>query len=272
MDVPAGGVYGLTLAMDADGVEPLVDIGFPDEYLERTHVDVTIGLTDSGWGVMDVEGSYSLDGGSSWTEFYPAVSATVNRDEYVVNLQDASFSFDVNVSGAPIGGTLMVRAEATDFAGNRGSSEGSFALGVASPVIYTLSVDSSPVSGVTVTVDGVGYESPFAVDLEEGGHTVVVSEEVKEDGVNYTFTGWADGWADPERTVDLMADTDLDALYEEVVAEEPEPEAEPDPEPDPEPDAESEPDSQGGGIPIPYTSVAVGLLLSVVVLFLFRRR
>jgi len=249
VDIPAGGVYDLTLAVDADGVEPSVEIGFPAEYLEGALVNVTISLTDSGWGVMDVEASYSLDGGSSWAVFDAAVSATVNRDEYVVNLQDASLSLDVNVSGAPTGATLMVRVEATDFAGNRGSSEESFALGAASPATYTLSVDSSPVSGVTVTVDGVTHESPFAAELVAGGHTVVVPEEVTAGGVEYAFTGWADGSSDAERSVSLSADLDLEAVYEEVVA-----------------------DKSGGGIPIPYTSVAVGLLLGVVMLFLFRRR
>jgi len=249
VDIPAGGVYDLTLAVDADGVEPSVEIGFPAEYLEGALVNVTISLTDSGWGVMDVEASYSLDGGSSWAVFDAAVSATVNRDEYVVNLQDASLSLDVNVSGVPTGATLMVRAEATDFAGNRGSSEESFALGAASPATYTLSVDSSPVSGVTVTVDGVTHESPFAAELVAGGHTVVVPEEVTAGGVEYAFTGWADGSSDAERSVSLSADLDLEAVYEEVVA-----------------------DKSGGGIPIPYTSVAVGLLLGVVMLFLFRRR
>ncbi|MCW3990376.1 MAG: metallophosphoesterase [Candidatus Bathyarchaeota archaeon] len=254
VDVSAGGVYDLTLAVDADGVEPSVEIGFPDEYLEGALVDVTVSLTDSGWGVMDVGASYSLDGGSSWTEFDAAVSAIVNRDEYVVNLQDVILALDVDVSSAPIGATLMVRVEATDFAGNRGSSEESYDLGDASPATYTLSVDSSPVSGVTVTVDGVVYETLFEAELVEGSHTVVVSDEITVEGVDYTFTGWADGSADLERTVDLSGDTDLEALYEETAAEEPEPE------------------SPGGGIPIPYASVAVGLLLGVVMLFLFRRR
>lgn len=254
VDVPAGGVYDLTLAVDADSVEPSVEIGFPDEYLEGALVDVTIGLTDSGWGVMDVEASYSLDGGSSWTEFDAAVSAIVNRDEYVVNLQDVILALEVDVSSAPIGATLMVRAEATDFAGNRGSLEESYELGAASPATYTLSVDSSPVSGVTVTVDGVVYETLFEAELVEGSHTVVVSDEVTVEGVDYTFTGWADGSADLERTVNLSGDTDIEALYEEIVAEEPEPE------------------SPGGGIPIPYASVVAGLLLGVIMLFLFRRR
>ncbi len=91
----------------------------------------------------------------------------------------------------------------------------------APPSEYTLSVDSSPVSGVTVTVDGVAYESPFTAELEEGSHTVVVPDELTMDDADYTFTGWADGSTDPERTVDLSADTDLEAHYEEIVVEEP---------------------------------------------------
>ncbi len=94
---------------------------------------------------------------------------------------------------------------------------------------YTLSVDSSPVSGVTVTVDGVDYESPFTTELEEGGYTVVVPDEITVEDADYTFTGWADGGTDPEKTVDLSADTDLEAYYEEIVVQDT------DPEPDPEP-------------------------------------
>lgn len=260
VDVTAGGVYDLTLAMDADSVGPSVEIGFPDELPDGDIVNFTIGLTDSGWGVMDVEASYSLDGGSSWTEFDIVVSATVNRDEYVVNLRDASIALDVNVSIAQIGAMLMVRAEATDFAGNLGSSERSFALGVAPSATYILSVDSSPVSGVSVTVDGEEYESPVAAELEEGSHSVVVPDEVTMDGVEYEFTGWADA----ERSVSLSGDLDLEAVYEEVVAEEPDPSSSPEPSPKPE--------SPSGGIPISYASVAAGLLLGVAVLFLFRRR
>jgi len=97
------------------------------------------------------------------------------------------------------------------------------------PSEYTLSVDSSPVSGVTVTVDGVAYESPFTTELEEGGYTVVVPDEITVEDADYTFTGWADGGTDPEKTVDLSGDTDLEAYYEEIVVQDT------DPEPDPEP-------------------------------------
>jgi len=89
---------------------------------------------------------------------------------------------------------------------------------------YTLSVDSSPVSGVTVTVDGVAYESPFTTELEEGGYTGVVPDEITVEDADYTFTGWADGGTDPEKTVDLSGDTDLEAYYEEIVVQDTDPE------------------------------------------------
>jgi predicted phosphodiesterase len=252
VDVPAEGVYDLSLAADDDGTSPSVVIQFPEVYEEGDPVEVSVDFSDSGWGVGDVSVSYSVDDGETWVDVDSTISAVVDKNEYQVNLVDASLEF--TVEDPPDGVILLVQAEAIDFAGNLGSTEGSFALGVVPPETYTLSVDSSPVSGVTVTVDGVGYESPFAVELLEGSHTVVVSEEVTEDGVDYAFTGWADGSADAERPVSLSGDLDLEAVYEEVVAEEPEPEA------------------PSGGIPISYASVVAGLLLGVAVLYLFRRR
>ena len=270
VDVSAGEVYDLSLAAVDDDTSPSVVIQFPEAYDEGEPVEVSVDVSDGGWGVGDVSVSYSLDGGATWVDVDSAISAVVDRDDYQVNLVEASLDF--TVENPPVGVTLLVQAEATDFAGNLGSSEGGFALGIAPLATYTLSVDSSPVSEVTVTVDGVGYESPFAAELEEGSHTVVVPEEVTEDGVDYAFTGWADGSAEAERSVSLSGDLDLEAVYEEVVAEEPEPSPEPTPEPTPEPSAEPDPESPSGGIPISYASVAAGLLLGVAVLFLFRRR
>ena len=126
-----------------------------------------------------------------------------------------------------------------------------------------------------MTVDGEEYESPLTAELEEGSHFVVVPDEVTVDGVEYEFTGWADGSTDAERSVGLSGNQDLEAVYEEVVVEpEPSPSPEPSPVPSPEPSLEPspEPESPSGGIPISYTSVAAGLLLGVVMLFLFRRR
>jgi ABC-type Fe3+ transport system substrate-binding protein len=92
------------------------------------------------------------------------------------------------------------------------------------PIEYTLSVDSSPISGVTVTVDGVEHESPFTTELEEGSYTMVVPDELTVEGIDYWFTGWADGGANPQKTVTLTADTNLEAQYDEIETSEPDPE------------------------------------------------
>jgi hypothetical protein len=170
LDVPAGGVYGLSLAAVDDDTSPSVVIQFPEAYDEGHPVELSVDVSDGGWGVGDVSVSYSLDDGGTWVDVDSTISAVVDRDDFEVNLVEASIEF--TVEDPPDGVTLIVRAEATDFADNQASIEENFALGVVPPDSYTLSVDSSPVSGVTVTVDGVGYESPFSVDLEEGSHTV----------------------------------------------------------------------------------------------------
>jgi MYXO-CTERM domain-containing protein len=270
-DVPSGGVYDLTLAAVDDGAGPDVAIGFPETYDEGASVDVSVDVSDWGWGVGDVSVSYSQDDGETWVDVDSVISAIADRDDYEVNLVEASLDFTVE---DPLDGeTLLVRAEATDFAGNLGSSEGSFSLGVAPPSTYTLSVDSLPVPGFSVTVDGEEHDSPFEVELVEGSYTVEVQEAVTIDGDVYEFTGWADGSDDAERSIALSGDLDLEVVYEKVAEEEePEPIPSPDPIPEPSPEPSPEPETPSGGIPISYSSVAAGLLLGVAMLFLLRRR
>jgi len=89
--------------------------------------------------------------------------------------------------------------------------------------IYTLSVESSPVSGLAFTLDGQNFETPHSEELEEDSYTVAVAAETTVGGKNYAFTGWEDGVTSSERSVDLSSNLALRANYEEVVDEEPEP-------------------------------------------------
>ena len=224
---------------------------------------VSVEVSDSGWGLGEVTASYSLDG-STWIVIDTPVEADVDKYDYEINLVEASYSF--TVFDAPEGSTLQVRVEATDFAGNQGTEEASFSVGEAPTPTHTLAVDSAPVSNVGFKLNGVDHTTPFSEVLDEGTYTVSVPLEFKTDDANYTFTGWADGVSDAERTVDLDSDVSLEAEYEEVVVEEPEPEPD---ETEPEPDeTEAEP---RGGIPIPYAAVMAGLALGMAMLRRFRR-
>jgi len=263
VDVPAESVLDLTLASSDDGVEPAVEVAFPEDYDEGEPIPVSVEVSDSGWGLGEVTASYSLDG-STWIVIDTPVEADVDKYDYEINLVEASYSF--TVFDAPEGSTLQVRVEATDFAGNQGTEEASFSVGEAPTPTHTLAVDSAPVSNVGFKLNGVDHTTPFSEVLDEGTYTVSVPLEFKTDDANYTFTGWADGVSDAERTVDLDSDVSLEAEYEEVVVEEPEPEPD---ETEPEPDeTEAEP---RGGIPIPYAAVMAGLALGMAMLRRFRR-
>jgi ABC-type Fe3+ transport system substrate-binding protein len=91
---------------------------------------------------------------------------------------------------------------------------------------HTLSVESSPVSGIAFTLDGQNLETPHSEDLEEDSYTIAVAAETAVNDKNYVFTGWEDGVTSSERSVDLSSDLALRANYEEIVDEEPEPEPE----------------------------------------------
>ena len=89
--------------------------------------------------------------------------------------------------------------------------------------IHTLSVESSPVSGLAFTLDGQNFETPHSEELEEDSYTIAVAAETTIGGKNYAFTGWEDGVTSSERSVDLSSNLALRANYEEIVDEEPEP-------------------------------------------------
>jgi ABC-type Fe3+ transport system substrate-binding protein len=88
---------------------------------------------------------------------------------------------------------------------------------------HTLSVGSSPVSGIAFTLNGQNFETPHSEELEEDSYAIAVAAETAVGGKNYTFTGWEDGVTSSERSVDLSSDLVLRANYEEIVDEEPEP-------------------------------------------------
>jgi ABC-type Fe3+ transport system substrate-binding protein len=91
---------------------------------------------------------------------------------------------------------------------------------------YSMSVGSSPVSGITFTLDGQDFVTPYSEELEEDSYTVAVADETTVGGKDYVFIGWEDGVSSLERSVDLSSDLSFRANYAEIEDEEPEPEPE----------------------------------------------
>ncbi|MBN2334264.1 metallophosphoesterase [Candidatus Bathyarchaeota archaeon] len=250
MDLSESSTYDLTLASETDSEEPAITLHLPESYDSMAGLNAVIEVTDAGWGVSEVEASYSMDGGASWTPLAltqePGIASldwvyTYESDYYEVTIPDAS-------------GEVTLKVEAADFAGNTASSE---ATTSSTPTVeeYTLTVESEP-SGVTVMVNGDTETTPYAETLEEGFYTVEAQPSVTVGGAEYTFTEWGDGETSTSRTVDLSSDTTLTILYEEVQEE-------------PEPEHEEEP---SGGIPIPPAFIIAGVLASLLVRTKRKRR
>jgi len=79
---------------------------------------------------------------------------------------------------------------------------------LAPPVTHTLTINSSPVSGIPITVDGYQYNTPTgALTLTEGNHIVVAPSNILVGTDIYNFVQWEDNSTSPQRTINLMAAT-----------------------------------------------------------------
>ena len=245
-DVEPKGVLRTTLKAEDDEEAPMVRaelIGGEDGG------DPTVNLTvsDGGWGLREIDGSYSTDGGLTWTPVDTSIEPVLGGDVYDITFPEKTFIFTVPLAQ---GDTILVKAYVTDYAGNAASYE-SPAL---SPQSYILSLESTPIE-VSFTVDGDEAETPYSETLMAGEYTLSVPETVTVGGEEYSFQWWGDGETGASRTLDLGADTELSVIYQKVEAEEPE-----------------EPEEPGGGIPIPIGYIMAGILLATATLSLMRHR
>jgi hypothetical protein len=81
------------------------------------------------------------------------------------------------------------------------------------PPTHELSVSSSPISGVTFTLNGTNRTTPFSSSLEAGGYTVVMPLNVTVAGRAYSFVEWDNGITSTIRSIDLTKYTTITAYY-----------------------------------------------------------
>jgi len=81
------------------------------------------------------------------------------------------------------------------------------------PPTHELSISSSPISGVTFTLNGANRTTPFSSSLEAGSYTVVMPLNVTIAGKVYSFVEWDNGITNPIRSIDLTKYTAIIAYY-----------------------------------------------------------
>ncbi len=90
------------------------------------------------------------------------------------------------------------------------------------PGYYNLTVESTPVEGLTVTVDSTSGVTPFTLGLDEGTHTVEIDSPQYEDistfvsgnDAKYVFEHWTDSSIDNPREVYIASDLTLTAIVD----------------------------------------------------------
>ena len=246
-DVESKSVLEVTLKAEEDAEAPMVDAELISVG-DGAEPTVSLTVSDGGWGVKEAEASYSTNGGLTWTPIDTSIEPVLGGEEYDITFPEKTFTFTVPLAQ---GETILVKAEATDYAGNTAS----YMSPELSPQSHTLSVESTPIE-VSFTIDGEDAETPYSETLMAGDYTLMLPETVTIGGVEYSFSWWADGETEPTRTLDLGADTELSVIYQKVEA----------------PEEPSEPEETGGGIPVPSEFLLVGILVAAVTLSYLRSR
>jgi 3',5'-cyclic AMP phosphodiesterase CpdA len=246
-DIDPKSVLKVTLKAEDDEEVPTVEAEFISAD-EGTDPTVSLTVSDDGWGLKEAEASYSTDGGLTWTNIDTSIEPVLGGEIFDITFPEKTFTFTVPLTQ---GETILVKAEATDYAGNTAS----YTSPEFSPQSYTLSIESTPIE-VSFTVDGEDAETPYYETLMAGEYTLTAPETVTVGGEEYSFSWWVDGETQPSRTLDLDADTELSVIYQKVEAAE-------------EPD---EPEGTGIVIPIPSGFLLVGILVAAVTLGILRSR
>ena len=253
-DVPAQTGFEVTLKTEDDTTEPSLGVELAAPYQMENPTTVTLSTSDYGWGLKTIDVSYSLDDGFTWTQVETNIAPILTGELYKDNFGEYDVTFDVPALFE--GESIIVKAEATDYAGNTASFQSSD-LTVEAPTEYTLTVDSTPVS-VDITVDGISLSTPYEAMLEEDEYTVSAPETVTVDDDTYELQEWSTGETGTEITVTLSEDTSITVTYEIQETET---------EPDTEPETEPEPDT-GGGIPFPAAYMLIGVAAATILISL----
>ena len=78
---------------------------------------------------------------------------------------------------------------------------------------HNLKIQSTPITEIQFTKNGVTEVTSYFKTLEEGDYTIVMPTSVTEGTDVYNFNQWEDGSTDPTRTVNLTADVTFTATY-----------------------------------------------------------
>jgi len=211
VNVPAKTSYYITLTSINDTIPPKI---YTNIVRDLNELKLHINVTDEYVGVRNVGLRYQyIFANGSRSKWYSVDDITpkiiVNRDLTLFSYDLLNYEYKLPVPNDVLNVTYSIIAE--DFMGNLNYVNGSFTFGV--PKYYTLTIDSSPLSGIQFTMAGSSYTTKFSGLLKSDNYTVSFPVEVTVGGVKYVFNGWSDGFSNPTRTISLNSDISLTVYY-----------------------------------------------------------
>ena len=81
-------------------------------------------------------------------------------------------------------------------------------------VTHTLTLNSTPIQGISITAAGVSNLTPWSEVLNEGSYAVSAPQSIVVGTNTYNFKNWEDGSTSRTRTINLLSDLALTATYE----------------------------------------------------------
>ena len=88
--------------------------------------------------------------------------------------------------------------------------------------VHILKITSSPITEVAFSINEQIYSTPYSGAVEVGTYVVTMPLTIKGT-TNYSFSEWSDGAMNATRTLQIVSNTDMTALYIEDLVDEPVP-------------------------------------------------
>ncbi|MBM3291083.1 hypothetical protein FJY84_00205 [Candidatus Bathyarchaeota archaeon] len=245
VDVPSKSKIVYTFAAETDSSKPTITVQSPTEYTLGDDVKIVAEVSDSGWGIKEVNIKYNTT--SLKKEIPASFTLLVNKDQYILSYPKQTYNFTIpKVTNEKV--TLNI--EVTDNNGNKEAY--SKTISAQAPVItkYALEIQSQPVSGLTVTVNGTSKTTPTSVSLESGTYTIVAPSKITSSGKEYNFKNWSTGETTPQINLHLKTNQILIVTYEPV----------------------EQPTQPSGGIPLPTNFALIGLITGIIVILYYKKR
>jgi hypothetical protein len=152
-------------------------------------------------------------------------SASVSATEFRVKYADYGISYgdtikmsiDRNKEPYPNGQAAFWPTGAVVYDGSpeaQPTTWGDVHLAPPQPTTYNLTVNSSPISGISYTVDSQAAVTGTAISLASGSHTIIMPSSITAGADTIRFAHWESiSSTNPVRTIDLESDTVLTTTY-----------------------------------------------------------